>query len=396
MESGAKVKMRGVVVGRVAGIDGGATPVRLKLEINPDQLHFIPANVGAQIRATTAFGAKFVDLVYPADPSTQHLQSGAVLTSSNVATEVNTVFQNVVNVLKQIDPDKLSAVLTAVSDGVRGRGEQLGKTITDTKVVVTALNSRSDTLARDWRGATAFGDAYGGAAHDIVQILDAATTTSTTITNQQTELNSLLLNAVGLSRSGTDFLAAAGRPLAQAAGVLEPTTALLLEYNPEYTCTLLGAKNFLDNGALDASGGNGFSGVLDIALTLANDQYRYPDNLPIVAAKGGPDGKPGCGSLPDVAKAWPNRYLVTNTGWGTGLDMRPNPGIAHPWWINFLPTTRAVPEPPSIRGAGPPAIGPVPYPGAPPYGAPQYGADGTPLYPPPPGPPPPNPQPGAP
>ena len=78
------------------------------------------------------------------------------------------------------------------------------------------------------------------------------------------------------------------------------------------------------------------------------------------------------------------RQLITNTGWGTGLDIRPNPGIAHPWWVNFFPVTRAVPEPPSIRGAGPPAIGPVPYPGAPPYGAPLYGPDGTPLYPPPP------------
>jgi phospholipid/cholesterol/gamma-HCH transport system substrate-binding protein len=77
--------------------------------------------------------------------------------------------------------------------------------------------------------------------------------------------------------------------------------------------------------------------------------------------------------------------LVTNTGWGTGVDIRTNPGIGHPWWVNFLPVTRGVPQPPSFHGVGPPAIGPVPYPGAPPYGAPLYGADGTPLYPPPPG-----------
>jgi phospholipid/cholesterol/gamma-HCH transport system substrate-binding protein len=75
------------------------------------------------------------------------------------------------------------------------------------------------------------------------------------------------------------------------------------------------------------------------------------------------------------------RQLITNTGWGTGLDIRPNPGIGHPWWADYLPATRAVPEPPSIRGLGPPSIGPVPYPGAPPYGAPLYGPDGAPLYP---------------
>lgn len=51
MESGAKVKMRGVQVGRVAGVAGGQDPVRLNLELFPDQIEHIPANVEAQIRA---------------------------------------------------------------------------------------------------------------------------------------------------------------------------------------------------------------------------------------------------------------------------------------------------------------------------------------------------------
>ena len=121
---------------------------------------------------------------------------------------------------------------------------------------------------------------------------------------------------------------------------------------------------------------------LDVALLLGNDPYAFPDNLPIVAAKGGPGGAPGCGSLPDATKNFPVRQLITNTGWGTGLDIRPNPGIGHPCWANYFPTTRAVPEPPSIRQCLPgPAIGPVPYPGAPPYGAPLYGPGGAPLWP---------------
>ena len=83
---------------------------------------------------------------------------------------------------------------------------------------------------------------------------------------------------------------------------------------------------------------------LDVALLLGNDPYAYPDNLPIVAAKGGPGGKPGCGSLPDATKNFPVRELVTNTGWGTGLDIRPNPGLGHPCWADYFPVTRAVPQ----------------------------------------------------
>src|SRR6185312_4002057 len=74
METNAKVKLRGVQVGRVAAIKGGREPVELKLEIDRDQIQYIPANVEAQIRATTVFGAKFVDLVYPEDPSPKRLE----------------------------------------------------------------------------------------------------------------------------------------------------------------------------------------------------------------------------------------------------------------------------------------------------------------------------------
>ena len=98
METNAKVKMRGVQVGRVGQIDDG-TKARLTLEIQPDQIRYIPANVQAQISATTAFGAKFVELVYPQNPSGARLTAGAVLRSKNVSTEVNTVFENVVDLL---------------------------------------------------------------------------------------------------------------------------------------------------------------------------------------------------------------------------------------------------------------------------------------------------------
>lgn len=82
-----------------------------------------------------------------------------------------------------------------------------------------------------------------------------------------------------------------------------------------------------------------------------------------------------------MSKNFPLRYLVTNTGWGRGLDMRPNPGIGFPGYVDYLPATRGTPQPPSLRHPGGTAPGPIPYPGAPPYGAQQYAPDGTPLYP---------------
>jgi phospholipid/cholesterol/gamma-HCH transport system substrate-binding protein len=381
MEPGAKVKLRGIVVGQVADVSGGREPAALRLEITPDEINHIPANVEAEIKSTTIFGAKYVDLIYPEHPSTQRLAAGAVLQSRNVTTEVNTVFENLVGVLQQVDVSKLNSVLTALADGVRGQGERMGQAITDSNQVLQAINPRMDTLAQDWRSLKGFSDTYGAAAKDILATLDAATTTSTTITNHATQLDALLLSSIGFSTSGTNLLGSTKDNLVNAIGGLAPTTQLLLKYNPSYTCLLQGAQTYLEKGGLAAYGANGKSVIVDGSLTWGSDAYTYPDNLPIVAAKGGPGGQPGCGSLPDVAKNFPVRYTVTNTGWGTGLDLRPNPGIGHPWYVDFFPVTRAVPQPPSYRGEGPPAIGPVPYPGAPPYGAPLYGPDGTPLYP---------------
>jgi len=74
MNPDAKVKMRGVEVGRVESItsrpDGRA---ELRLAMNPELLHLIPANVNADIAASTVFGAKYVQLSAPADPSPQRL-----------------------------------------------------------------------------------------------------------------------------------------------------------------------------------------------------------------------------------------------------------------------------------------------------------------------------------
>lgn len=382
METNARVKMRGLQVGRVVAIQGGSGPVALKLEIDRDKIKFIPANVEAQIRATTVFGAKFVDLVYPSDPSQQRLAPGQVIESRNVTVEANTVFQNVVNVIDKIDPAKLNSTLSALADGVRGQGERIGQATTDANQVLLELNPRNETITADLRALRDFNDTLSVAAPDILTTLDALSTTSTTITRDAEQLDALLLATIGLSNNGISLLAPNQANLIKAINVLEPTTNLLYKYSPSYTCLLTGAKTLLDTGGYEAPGGNGRTLILDVGLTLGDDPYHYPDNLPIIGAKGGPGGKPSCGSLPDVAQNWPVRNLVTNTGFGTGIDWRPNPGIGFPAWANYLPTTRAVPEPPSIRNLfGGPAIGPIPYPGAPAYGADLYAPDGTPLWP---------------
>ena len=233
MESGAKVKLRGVQVGRVASVQGGSEPVALKLEIDPDQIKYIPANVEAQIRATTVFGAKYVDLIYPSDPSPQRLAAGAVLQSRNVSTEVNTVFENLVDVLEQIDPAKLNAMLSALAEGVRGQGERIGQATTDANQVLLALNPRSETMQRRLAGAQGVQRHLQrcGARHP-----DHARRGQHDQHHHHRPRRRSWMRCcsatIGLSHSGINLLAPNQDNLIKAVNVLEPTTDLLMQVQP--------------------------------------------------------------------------------------------------------------------------------------------------------------------
>src|ERR1700739_780373 len=206
LETNAKVMLRGVQVGRVSQIGSGRDEANLRLELDPDQIRYIPANVQAQISATTAFGAKFVDLEYPPNPSPVRRAAGAVLHSKNVSTEINTVFENVVDLLNMVDPLKLNAVLSAVAEGVRGQGERMGEATTDLNQVLLALNARSDTIRADWRKLGDLSNTYDAAAQNILTILNAASTTSTTVVDHKKALDDLLLNTIGFAQAGTNLL----------------------------------------------------------------------------------------------------------------------------------------------------------------------------------------------
>ncbi len=371
MEDGAKVKLRGVQVGEVAGIradapEGEAALSRLTLKMYPGPFEYLPSNVEAEIKSSTAFGAKYVELIIPDAPNPEPLKPGAVLRSRNVTVEVNTVFENLQSVVGAIDPAKLNSVLAAVAESVRGKGEVIGRAITDSNNVLLAVNPRMETVRQDWQlfGQTA--QTYSVAAQDILEVLDSFSTSSATLSTHAQALDTLLLSAVGFSAAGVNTIGGNQPALVRATNTLEPTMALVNKYSPTYTCLFQGALWFLENGGRDALGGNGKSVIMDAALLAGDDPYRFPDNLPRVNATGGPGGRPSCGSLPDVSQNFPVKYLVTDTGFGTGLDVRPNPGIGFPGFANYFPVTKGIPEPPRIRYPGGPAPGPWPEPLPPP------------------------------
>ncbi len=115
MDPQAKVRLRGVEVGRVASMSHDGDTARINLDLDPDMLWMIPANAAVEIKSTTVFGAKNVNFLVPASPSNRSLEAGAVISADNVTVEFNTLFEHLSEVLQKLEPDKLNATLGAVS-----------------------------------------------------------------------------------------------------------------------------------------------------------------------------------------------------------------------------------------------------------------------------------------
>ncbi|OBB26827.1 MCE-family protein [Mycolicibacterium elephantis] len=304
MNPDARVKLHGAQVGTVSAIeslpDGQAA---IHLAMDPAALDLIPENVRVDIASPTVFGAKSVSLVPPSDPSPQSLRAGQVLDADHVTVEINTIFQQLVSVLSKIEPAKLNETLGALASGLSGRGEKFGQTLSDLDAMLAKINPSLDSLSHDIAVLPEVLDAYADAGPDLVAIADSSTRLSDTIVEKQQELDRMLLSAIGLADVGNDVLAANRPAITEVLDLLVPTTDLTNQYHPALNCVLAGMV------PLATAAPTPVPGVLLLdSFVLGSERYRYPGNLPKVAAKGGPQ----CAGLPDVGYETRAPYVVSD------------------------------------------------------------------------------------
>jgi phospholipid/cholesterol/gamma-HCH transport system substrate-binding protein len=310
MNSDAKVKMRGVQVGKVASIESlpnGQAAIHLAMD--PSQLHFIPGNVLVDIASSTVFGAKSILLVEPAQPAAQRLHGGQTLQGQHVMVEINTVFQQLVSVLAQIDPPKLNESLGALAQAFSGRGPKLGQALSDLDSFLARLEPSLPAFRHDFAVLPAVANAYADAAPDLVKTASNATRISKTIVDEQHNLDALLISAIGLADIGNDVLSANRQPLTDVMHLLVPTTDLLNQYHEALTCAFAGLVHIGHGAPLSEPSIN-----ISASLTLGGERYRYPVNLPKVAATGGPR----CVGLPALPFNTSPPQLIADIGANPG------------------------------------------------------------------------------
>lgn len=308
MNPDAKVKMRGVQVGKVSSIEklpNGDAAIHLAMD--PKLLHLIPGNVLVDIASSTVFGAKFVQLIPPDSPSARPLQARQVLTGDHVTVEINTVFQQLTEVLAKIEPAKLNETLGALAQGVNGRGEKFGQMLVNLDHLLATLDPSLSTLRHELAVAPDVMRAYGDAAPDLFATVEHANSISRTFVEEQDNLDAVLVSAIGLADIGNDVIGGNRQALTNVIQMLTPTTDLLSQYSEGINCALMGMMPLMRTPPSPEPGI-----YVSVALPMAAERYRYPGHLPKVAASGGPHCQDM--KLPNLPSGFIPPFLVTDDG----------------------------------------------------------------------------------
>ncbi len=322
METDAKVKYRGIQIGKVKSIEYAGDQAKLTLAVDSNQLRFVPSNATVRIAGTTVFGAKSVEFVQPQDPKGGSLRPGAQVNAPDVQLEVNTLFETLTNTLQKVDPINLNATLSALGEGLRGNGDDLGATIAGLNYYLQQFNPKLPALQQVFQKTGVVGNVYADAAPDLVTVFDNTPTISKTVVDQQDNLNATLLAATGLANNGTATLQPAADDLIAAIQRLRAPLKVAGDYSPEIGCILKGTSLAVDRFAPIIGGIRPGLFVASNFLPGAPG-YTYPESLPMVNASGGPN----CRGLPDVPSkqyggSWYHTpFLVTDNAY---VPFQPN------------------------------------------------------------------------
>lgn len=302
MDAGNLVKLRGVEIGQVSSVHADGPGAELTLAIKPKFVKLVASDATAQIVPPTAFGAKYVQLDPPVGNGWTPIAAHAVIDTSHVTVEANDAFANLMALLKAADPLDVNKALTALSQGLDAKGQQIGTLIDQINSYLTSFNPSLKALNVDLPRAASVADSYNKLTPDLVRLLKNTTTTSDTLVARRASLDAFLLSLSTFSDSTGNFLAINQAPLANVLNLLDPTTRTLARYSPELPCLLQGLAVFNQHAEREVGGTE--PGGIDTYTVLrpttdAEKPYTNATNLPVLNE----DRGPGCWGLPTVSSS---------------------------------------------------------------------------------------------
>ncbi|MDI5978334.1 MCE family protein [Amycolatopsis magusensis] len=235
----SEVKARGVVVGEVREIRSGASGAEVLLALDPEKSEKLPKNVSALLIPKTLFGERYVQLSIP-EPRGPQIAEGDVISQDRSANaiELEKVYDDLLPVLKAVQPQKLSTTLTAVSTALRDRGEQLGDTLVTAADYLERFNPSLPELNENIRDLAGVSRLYGDIAPDLLDSLTDSAVTLQTVAEKKEDLGSLYGQVTASAQDVTEFLANNKDNIIRLAVDSRESLELAAAYSPSFPCTL--------------------------------------------------------------------------------------------------------------------------------------------------------------
>lgn len=247
MHPGAQVMVRGVQVGEVRTVSADGAGARLELAMQPAQLSRLPANVSAEMLPTTLFGERYVNLVLPAQPVAARLANGSVIRQNRSADglEIEQVLNNLLPMLAAAEPDKLSLTLTALAQGLQGRGKELGQGLVDLNAYLQRTNGHLPEFDTDIRRLAGLSESYTKALPAVLAALNDFSVPGQTIARMSSNFAALLANVTIASDDLRSFLDANSQNMIGLSADSLSTLQILANYSPEFPCNLADLAGFV-------------------------------------------------------------------------------------------------------------------------------------------------------
>jgi phospholipid/cholesterol/gamma-HCH transport system substrate-binding protein len=238
LQKGSDVKVRGVFVGTVRSINTHGSGADVHLDLSPGEAKQLPANVTAQLLPKTLFGERYVDLEIPAAPSAHHLRSGDVINQdrSPAAVELERLFGDLLPVLQDVQPEKLSSTLSELAAALRGRGTEIAQTLTVVSRYLGRLAPSIPTLTSDLSALANVATTYTTAAPDLLDALQSLSTTSQTLVSDRAQFEALIKDVTTTAKTVGGFVDTNSGTLIALAQNSLPSLRLLAKYSTEFPC----------------------------------------------------------------------------------------------------------------------------------------------------------------
>ncbi len=173
------VKVAGVPVGKVTGIEVESGQAVVTMEIDEDRK--VPADSAAAVRWRNLIGQRYVYL-YPGEAPTA-LEDGDVIDKTTNVIDIGELFNRLGPIVAAIDESKVNEFLGSVTKALEGNAADVSQAIDDLAVVAKGLGERDQAIA------------------GLIENLEVV---SRTIADRDAQIETMLDNLAALARTFSD------------------------------------------------------------------------------------------------------------------------------------------------------------------------------------------------